>query len=72
MALDMDYLALTSLEACLRFVYQVPAVSRVIVGVDSMAHLQEILQVKESPLPSLPQWGAFDTRLMNPAEWGTL
>ncbi len=63
---------LSPLEACLRFVYQVPAVSRVVVGVDSLSHLQEILQVKEIPLPSLPKWGALDARLTNPAQWGAL
>lgn len=64
--------ALTPLEACLRFVYQVPTVSRVVVGVDSTMHLEEILRVKETPLPNLPQWGELDARLINPAQWGTL
>lgn len=63
---------LTPLEACLRFVYQVPSVSRVVIGVDNVAHLHEILQVKEAPLPSLPQWGELDVKLMNPAQWGWL
>lgn len=63
---------LTPLEACLRYVYQSPAVTQVVVGVDSVSHLEAILQVPEAHLPSLPSWGKFDERLLNPAIWGSL
>lgn len=63
---------LTPLEACLRYVYQFPAVTQVVMGVDRASQLEAILQVPEAHLPSLPSWGSFDDRLLNPARWGTL
>jgi aryl-alcohol dehydrogenase-like predicted oxidoreductase len=60
------------LDACLRYVYQLPAVTNVVVGVDSMQHLEEILKVPETCLPSLPNWGKIDDRLLNPAGWSKL
>lgn len=63
---------LTPLEACLRYVYQFPAVTQVVVGVDSVSQLEAILQVPEARLPSLPSWSKLDERLLNPALWGAL
>lgn len=61
---------LSPLEACLRFVLSSPEIDRVVLGVDSSAHLQEIVASAAGHLPD------YDTApipgnpiLLNPAEW---
>lgn len=62
--------SLSPLEACLRFALSVPEVDRVIVGVDSATHLQEILVSASGHVPdysSAPY--TDDPILLNPAHW---
>lgn len=61
---------LSPTEACLRFTMSEPLIDRVVVGVDSVAQLQSLLAVPETPLPSLPDMPATpDPLLINPAKW---
>jgi aryl-alcohol dehydrogenase-like predicted oxidoreductase len=63
----------TALDACLGFVLAIPYISRVVVGVDSVAHLRAILQAAETKAVDLPQeLRSDDPQLINPANWQTL
>lgn len=44
---------INSLDACLNFVVNIPEVDKIIIGIDSFAHLQEILNYKNLILPKL-------------------
>lgn len=64
---------LTPLQACLGYAMGVEEVDKVVVGVDSVKHLQEILVASHSALPSLPNWPQpIDTDLINPGRWNLL
>jgi aryl-alcohol dehydrogenase-like predicted oxidoreductase len=59
-----------ALEACLSYVNSVPDVDRVVVGVDSLQHLNQILESSEGKLKATPNFGgSTDARLLNPAAW---
>jgi aryl-alcohol dehydrogenase-like predicted oxidoreductase len=61
---------LTPLRACLAYALSVEGVDRVIVGVDRVAHLEEIVQAATADLPSLPTWPEWiDPILLNPRLW---
>ena len=61
---------LTPLRACLAYALSVEGVDRVIVGVDCLAHLEEIVQAATADLPSLPRWPEpIDPILLNPRLW---
>ncbi len=62
---------LTPLQACLGFVLAQQKVSRIVVGVDSCAHLKEILGATEhSPgIEFPPGFEVGDSRLLNPSNW---
>jgi len=61
---------LSPLQACLGYVMSVEEVDKVVVGVDSVAHLKEILAASHSALPSLPEWPQpIDADLINPSRW---
>jgi aryl-alcohol dehydrogenase-like predicted oxidoreductase len=63
----------TPLQACLRDALAVPAIARVIVGVDSLQQLLEILAAADGPADRLPDALRTEDRdLLNPARWGTL
>lgn len=63
----------TPLEACLGFALSVEGVDKVVIGTDSIAHLQQILSASEARLSSLPVWPAtFDLDLLNPGRWSAL
>lgn len=63
---------LTPLDACLSFLYALPPVNRVVIGVDSKAQLLEILGADIRPLPKLPiELTRIDSTLLNPANWQT-
>ncbi|MDX5444658.1 MAG: aldo/keto reductase [Zoogloeaceae bacterium] len=68
-----DWLAdnrLSPLEACVRYALQVADVDRVVIGVDSSAHLREILAAARGFLPPLPpEFRTTDVRLLNPSQW---
>lgn len=68
-----DWLAdhrLSPLEACVRYALQVAEVDRAVIGVDSSAHLREILAAAQGFLPPLPpEFRTTDIRLLNPSQW---
>jgi aryl-alcohol dehydrogenase-like predicted oxidoreductase len=61
---------LTPVQACLRTALAVPEIDHVVVGVDSEAHLSEVLEAANGPPPP---WAAApqidDLTLLNPAKW---
>lgn len=64
---------LTPLQACLRDALAQTGIARVLVGVDSLAQLEEILLAAEGSLPELPETlRCNDIDLINPARWGDL
>lgn len=64
---------LTPLQACLRYAIGLNSVDQVIVGVDTVAQLDEIVNATVGSLPSLPQFKKMqDKRLTNPATWNQL
>lgn len=61
------------LRACLRFVLSEPSIDRIVVGVDSLAQLQEILATSRTDaVVSPPELACDDLDLVNPSRWGTL
>lgn len=64
---------LTPLQACLRYVTNLPQIDRVVVGVDTAAQLQQIVVAANGKLSTLPEFPDLqDTRLINPASWNQL
>ena len=64
---------LTPLQACLRYACGLESIDRVVVGVDSLAQLDEVLSASDGVLDSLPAFKPFqDDRLINPATWHQL
>ena len=64
--------ALTPLEGCLHFAMSQPEVGRVVVGVDSLKHLQEIVSASSPTIGIMkfPSELASETSaLINPSEW---
>lgn len=60
----------SALEACLAFAQSFPEVDRVVVGVDGLAHLQDILTAQRNQVPSCwPTIASDDDRLINPSRW---
>ncbi len=63
---------LTPLEACLSFALSFPKVSNTVVGVDSLAHLKQILDCGIRTTVDFPNdISTEDTNLINPANWQT-
>ena len=61
---------LSPIDACLRYVLSIPEVDRVVVGVDSVAHLQEILISASGLCPDYATAPCtHDPVLLNPAQW---
>lgn len=57
-------------DACLAFALSFPAVSRVVVGVDSLAHLGEVLEAaSRAAAPAPPPLGPADPDLIDPSSW---
>lgn len=64
---------LSPLQACLRYALSLSEVDRVVVGVESLAHLEEIMSALDGELHDLPRWPhAPDLELINPAHWNQL
>lgn len=64
---------LTPLQACLRYVTNLPHIDRVVVGVDTAAQLQQIIKAADGKLPSMLEFTDLqDARLINPASWNQL
>jgi aryl-alcohol dehydrogenase-like predicted oxidoreductase len=67
---EMD---LTPLQACLHYVNSVPDIDRIIVGVDTVAQLNQIIEAADGTLESVPSFIPLaDSRLLNPANWNQL
>ncbi|TRO12864.1 aldo/keto reductase [Ectopseudomonas mendocina] len=61
------------LQACLRHALAVPQIERVVVGVDSLAQWQAILQSAAGPCPVVPsELQCADIELLNPSLWNHL
>jgi aryl-alcohol dehydrogenase-like predicted oxidoreductase len=66
----LDIHQLTRIEACLRFVMSFDEVRRVIVGVDTIGHFQEILTATSGDFPPRPvELRSTDLALLNPSNW---
>jgi aryl-alcohol dehydrogenase-like predicted oxidoreductase len=64
---------LTPLQACIRYVTNLPQIDRVVVGVDNAAQLNQIVEAGHGRLTTLPELDALkDARLTNPASWNQL
>jgi aryl-alcohol dehydrogenase-like predicted oxidoreductase len=64
---------LTPLQACMRYVTNMPQIDRVVVGVDNAAQLNQIVEAVDGKLATLPEFDALqDARLINPASWNQL
>lgn len=62
--------ALTPVQACLSFALSHPGVDRVVVGVDSPQHLQEIIAAAAAPSVAPPvSLSSEDLDLVNPSRW---
>lgn len=63
----------TPVEACLRFALSFPEIARVVVGVDSEAHLRQISSVSQQTCDNPPSSLACkDIELLNPSLWSRL
>lgn len=61
------------LQACLRHALAVPQIEKVVVGVDSLAQWQGILQAAEGDCPIVPaELECADVELLNPSLWNHL
>jgi aryl-alcohol dehydrogenase-like predicted oxidoreductase len=61
---------LTALQGCLGYIQQFSEVSRFIVGVDSLAHLNEVSEAAAGVLEHVPDsFSSDDLKLINPALW---
>jgi hypothetical protein len=61
------------LQACLRYVGNLPEIDRAVVGVDTVAQLNQIVEATEGELKDLPEFNTLqDARLINPASWSQL
>ena len=61
---------LTPVQACLQHALSFPEIAQVVVGLDSMAQLQEVIMNAEGVLPPLPPTlHTNDIDLLNPARW---
>lgn len=66
----LDGTGLSAAQACLRYAVAQPAISRVVVGVDSCRQLQELLQAANGPAPPVPRVVMTeDPDLLNPGRW---
>ena len=66
----LDARQLSPLQACLGFVLSESGIDRVVVGVDSRRHLQEILALMRAPPVSAPATlVSDDLDLINPSRW---
>ena len=69
----LDVNKISALEACLGFVISEMAIDRVVVGVDSLAQLDEILSLSTTSIPQVPHdLVTSDLDLINPSNWSSL
>jgi hypothetical protein len=64
---------LSALEACLGFVLHQEAVSKIVIGVDSVNQIRQILSIPDRSLSEVPDFsGLYDEKLINPTNWSQL
>lgn len=69
----LDENQITSLEACLRYVFSLPGIDKIIIGVDSLEQLKEIITASNGELPDIPaSVQCSDADLVNPSRWSAL
>jgi aryl-alcohol dehydrogenase-like predicted oxidoreductase len=65
-----DGQGLTPAQACLSVVWSQSEIDRIVVGVDSLSHLQDILASVDAPAATPPATlMSEDLDLINPARW---
>jgi aryl-alcohol dehydrogenase-like predicted oxidoreductase len=58
------------LEACLRYVINVPKIEKIVIGIDSKSHLQEIINSVDDQYFEVPKdIHSNDLMLLNPSNW---
>ncbi len=63
---------LSFLQACLRYVFSINTVDKIVLGIDSCEQLREIINAVDGELPVLPdELRCNDVQLLNPSFWGT-
>ena len=63
-------LNMSRLEANVRYVLSLPMISKVIVGIDGLDHLESIIKAGPGPVPQLPDdLYTDDINLLNPLSW---
>ena len=61
---------INTLDACIGFVSSIDEIDRIIVGVDSLKHLEEIVQsYKLKQVNEFPNISSNDIDLINPSLW---
>jgi len=62
---------LNPIEACIRFVNSIEGVNKIILGVNSTSHLEEIFHYyRKPPIYDKPKWNSsFSTELIDPRLW---
>ncbi len=69
----LEAAAVTPLQACLNYALSFPEITRLVLGVDAVAQLQEILGAIGRPMPEVPQGlQSKDVRLINPSCWDAI
>ena len=64
---------LTPLQACLAFATSFPQVAKIIIGVDTLAQLEQIVECKIPSVVNFPEdISTRDTNLLNPSKWRIL
>ena len=69
----LDREGLTRLQACLGYALSSSLIDRVIVGVDTLEHLDQILEVGEEMVPNVPEFkDLLEDDLLDPSRWNLL
>ena len=64
---------ITALEASIRYAVSIPAISNVLVGVETKDQLEEIVIASDGPMPEIPEeLYTNDVDLLNPSNWNRL
>jgi aryl-alcohol dehydrogenase-like predicted oxidoreductase len=64
---------LSPVQACMRYATNLPAIDRVVLGVDTVKQLNQTVEAAGGELVSLPDFNSLlDDRLINPASWNKL
>jgi len=58
------------LEACIRYVFSMPQIDKIVVGIDSKSHLEEIINSLDCKTFIVPKdLNSSDVMLLNPSNW---